>query len=255
MQLSIENLRAGYGKNTILSDLSLTLPAGKITALLGPNGCGKSTLLKCFSRLLTPSSGSIWLDNYPISALSSRELARQLALLPQQHVAPEGIRVCELVGYGRSPWLNLWGRLSADDKRKVEQAMRDTQIADLADKLVSELSGGQRQRAFLAMVLAQQTPLLLLDEPTTYLDINHQVELMALLRRQNQQGKTLVAVLHDLNQASRYCDNLVMMRQGKVIVQGTPEEVMTPELLAETFQIDAQIHREPISGRPMCIVK
>ncbi|KAB8307625.1 iron complex transport system ATP-binding protein [Rahnella sp. BIGb0603] len=255
MQLSAENLYAGYGNKSILNGLSVTLPAGKITALIGPNGCGKSTLLKCFSRLLTPESGTLRLQGDDISRLHGRALARKLALLPQQHVAPEGIRVRELVGYGRSPWLNLWGRLGEQDHARVSRAMQETNIGDLAEKLVSELSGGQRQRVFLAMVLAQDTPLVLLDEPTTYLDISHQVELMNLLRRQNQQGKTVVAVLHDLNQASRYCDYLVMMAAGKIVAQGSPEAVMTPALLAQVFDIDAQIHPEPVSGMPMCIVK
>ncbi|WP_208952283.1 Fe(3+) dicitrate ABC transporter ATP-binding protein FecE [Rahnella sp. ChDrAdgB13] len=255
MQLSAENLYAGYGNKSILNGLSVTLPAGKITALIGPNGCGKSTLLKCFSRLLTPESGTLRLQGDDISRLQGRALARKLALLPQQHVAPEGIRVRELVGYGRSPWLNLWGRLGELDHARVSRAMQETNIGDLAEKLVSELSGGQRQRVFLAMVLAQDTPLVLLDEPTTYLDISHQVELMNLLRRQNQQGKTVVAVLHDLNQASRYCDYLVMMAAGKIVAQGSPEAVMTPALLAQVFDIDAQIHPEPVSGMPMCIVK
>ncbi|MFF6012935.1 Fe(3+) dicitrate ABC transporter ATP-binding protein FecE [Rahnella sp. R3(2024)] len=255
MQLSADNLTAGYGKKNILNGLTLTLPAGKITALIGPNGCGKSTLLKCFSRLLTPASGTLLLGGEALSALPGRQLARKLALLPQQHSAPEGISVRELVGYGRSPWLNMWGRLGQQDKAAVERAMQETNITDLAEKRVSELSGGQRQRAFLAMVLAQDTPLMLLDEPTTYLDISHQVELMNLLRSQNQQGKTLVAVLHDLNQASRYCDYLVMMVAGNIIAQGTPEQVMTPALLSQVFDIDAQIYPEPASGKPMCIVR
>lgn len=255
MQLSADNLTAGYGKKNILNGLSLTLPAGKITALIGPNGCGKSTLLKCFSRLLTPASGTLYLGGEALSALPGRQLARKLALLPQQHSAPEGISVRELVGYGRSPWLNMWGRLGQQDKAAVERAMQETNITDFAEKRVSELSGGQRQRAFLAMVLAQDTPLMLLDEPTTYLDISHQVELMNLLRSQNQQGKTLVAVLHDLNQASRYCDYLVMMVAGNIIAQGIPEEVMTPALLSQVFDINAQIYPEPASGKPMCIVR
>ena len=255
MQLSAENLTAGYGNNNILDGLSLCLPSGKITALIGPNGCGKSTLLKCFSRLLTPASGTLCLGGEDLSTLHRRQLARKLALLPQQHSAPEGISVRELVGYGRSPWLNLWGRLGGEDKSKIERAMQETNISHLAEKRVSELSGGQRQRVFLAMVLAQDTPLMLLDEPTTYLDISHQVELMNLLRSQNQQGKTVVTVLHDLNQASRYCDYLVMMAAGKIIAQGTPEEVMTPAILAQVFDIDAQIYPEPVSGKPMCTVR
>lgn len=255
MLLETEHLTAGYGDKIILDDLTLALPAGKITALIGPNGCGKSTLLKCFSRLLTPRSGRLTLDGQALSALSPRQLARKLALLPQQQLTPEGIGVEELVAYGRSPWLNLWGRLGADDRQWVRQAMKKTGIEALARRRVSELSGGQRQRAFLAMALAQNTPTLLLDEPTTWLDINHQVELMKLLQRLNREGKTLLAVLHDLNQASRYCDHIVMLSQGKLIAQGAPHEVMTPELLAGVFHIDAEIHRDPVSGRPMCVVR
>ena len=208
MRLRTENLTVSYGAQTVLDGLSLALPAGKITALLGPNGCGKSTLLNCFSRLLTPDSGEILLDEKPIAGFSARQLARRLALLPQHHLSPEGITVRELVSYGRSPWLSLWGRLSAEDNERVNVAMSQTRTRNLADRRLTQLSGGQRQRAFLAMVLAQDTPLILLDEPTTYLDINHQVELMRLMVELKRQGKTVVTVLHDLNQASRYCDHL-----------------------------------------------
>ncbi|MDY4387510.1 Fe(3+) dicitrate ABC transporter ATP-binding protein FecE [Pectobacterium aroidearum] len=255
MELTTQNLTAGYGDKRILDELSLSLPAGKITALLGPNGCGKSTLLKCFAKLLTPESGAIELNGKPLSAFSARQLSRHLALLPQQHLTPEGITVRDLVAYGRSPWLSLWGRLSQDDRQRVQRAMEKTHIVDLADKRLTDLSGGQRQRAFLAMLLAQDTPVVLLDEPTTYLDINHQVELMKLLRELNQAGKTVVTVLHDLNQASRYCDHLVMLADGRVMAQGSPHEVMTPALLQQVFSIDAEIHAEPISGQPMCVVR
>ncbi|KQN64542.1 MULTISPECIES: Fe(3+) dicitrate ABC transporter ATP-binding protein FecE [unclassified Erwinia] len=254
-QLTVSGLRAGYGSTPILHDLSLTLPAGRITALLGPNGCGKSTLLRCLAGLLTPRAGEIRLNDTPLSHITPRQLGRQLALLPQQPVTPEGITVAELVGYGRSPWLNLFGRLSGLDRQQVAAAMAETQVDGLADRQVSELSGGQRQRVFLAMALAQQTPLLLLDEPTTYLDINHQVELMALLHRQQQQGKTVVTVLHDLNQASRYCDHLVLMAAGRIVASGSPRQVMTPDLLRSVFSIDAEIHPDPISARPMCVVR
>ncbi|AXG49301.1 MULTISPECIES: Fe(3+) dicitrate ABC transporter ATP-binding protein FecE [Photorhabdus] len=254
MQLATEKLSAGYGEKRILNDLSLTLPTGKITALLGPNGCGKSTLLKCFSRLLTPLSGKITIDSEPLTHFSSRKLAKHLALLPQHPLTPEGIAVHELVAYGRSPWLTFWGRLAPHDRHLIQQAMEKTQISHLADKCVTDLSGGQRQRAFLAMVLAQDTPVVLLDEPTTYLDINHQVELMKLLRELNNEGKTVVTVLHDLNQASRYCDHLVLLSQGQVVAQGSPEEVMTPKLLQRVFSIEAEIHPEPVSGKPMCVV-
>ncbi|MBA0162746.1 Fe(3+) dicitrate ABC transporter ATP-binding protein FecE [Pectobacterium versatile] len=255
MELTTQNLTAGYGDKRILDGLSLSLPAGKITALLGPNGCGKSTLLKCFAKLLTPESGTIQLNGKPLSAFSARQLSRHLALLPQQHLTPEGITVRDMVAYGRSPWLSLWGRLSPDDRQRVQLAMEKTHIVDLADKRLTDLSGGQRQRAFLAMLLAQDTPVVLLDEPTTYLDINHQVELMKLLRELNQAGKTVVTVLHDLNQASRYCDHLVMLADGRVMAQGSPHEVMKPELLQRVFSIDAEIHAEPVSGQPMCVVR
>ncbi|KDT83969.1 ABC transporter family protein [Escherichia coli 3-475-03_S1_C1] len=255
MRLRTENLTVSYGAQTVLDGLSLALPAGKITALLGPNGCGKSTLLNCFSRLLTPDSGEILLDEKPIAGFSARQLARRLALLPQHHLSPEGITVRELVSYGRSPWLSLWGRLSAEDNERVNVAMSQTRTRNLADRRLTQLSGGQRQRAFLAMVLAQDTPLILLDEPTTYLDINHQVELMRLMVELKRQGKTVVTVLHDLNQASRYCDHLVVLASGRVMAQGAPEAVMKPELLKMVFSVEAEIHPEPVSGRPMCVVK
>ena len=255
MRLRTENLTVSYGAQTVLDGLSLALPAGKITALLGPNGCGKSTLLNCFSRLLTPDSGEILLDEKPIAGFSARQLARRLALLPQHHLSPEGITVRELVSYGRSPWLSLWGRLSAEDNERVNVAMSQTRTRNLADRRLTQLSGGQRQRAFLAMVLAQDTPLILLDEPTTYLDINHQVELMRLMVELKRQGKTVVTVLHDLNQASRYCDHLVVLASGRVMAQGAPEAVMKPELLKTVFSVEAAIHPEPVSGRPMCVVK
>ncbi|GKW31996.1 Fe(3+) dicitrate transport ATP-binding protein FecE [Pectobacterium carotovorum subsp. carotovorum] len=255
MELTTQNLTAGYGDKRILDGLSLSLPAGKITALLGPNGCGKSTLLKCFAKLLTPESGTIQLNGKSLSTFSARQLSRHLALLPQQHLTPEGITVRDMVAYGRSPWLSLWGRLSPDDRQRVQLAMEKTHIVNLADKRLTDLSGGQRQRAFLAMLLAQDTPVVLLDEPTTYLDINHQVELMKLLRELNQAGKTVVTVLHDLNQASRYCDHLVMLADGRVMAEGSPHEVMKPELLQRVFSIDAEIHAEPVSGQPMCVVR
>lgn len=254
MRLQTKNLTVSYGTQKVLDDLSLSLPQGKITALLGPNGCGKSTLLNCFSRLLAPKSGMVVLEGKPINDYSSRQLARCLALLPQHHLTPEGITVRELVSYGRSPWQSLWGRLSSEDHARVNVAMNQTQTHQLADRRLTELSGGQRQRAFLAMVLAQDTPLVLLDEPTTYLDINHQVELMGLMGGLKDQGKTVVAVLHDLNQASRYCDHLVVLANGKVVAQGEPGAVMTPELLRTVFHVEAEIHPEPMSGRPMCVV-
>lgn len=255
MTLRTENLTVSYGTDKVLNDVSLSLPTGKITALIGPNGCGKSTLLNCFSRLLMPQSGTVFLGDNPINMLSSRQLARRLSLLPQHHLTPEGITVQELVSYGRNPWLSLWGHLSAEDNARVNVAMNQTRINHLAVRRLTELSGGQRQRAFLAMVLAQNTPVVLLDEPTTYLDINHQVDLMRLMGELRTQGKTVVAVLHDLNQASRYCDQLVVMANGHVMAQGTPEEVMTPGLLRTVFSVEEEIHPEPVSGRPMCLMR
>ncbi|SFU79452.1 Fe(3+) dicitrate ABC transporter ATP-binding protein FecE [Xenorhabdus koppenhoeferi] len=254
MKLHIDNLTIGYNNRPVLDALSLVLPPGKITALLGPNGCGKSTLLKCISRQLATKPGTILLNNQPITTFSSRQLSRCIALLPQHHLTPEGITVRELVSYGRSPWLSLWGRLSVEDKMRVEVAMEKTDMEHMAQWRLTDLSGGQRQRAFLAMMLAQDTPVVLLDEPTTYLDINHQVELMRLMGELKTQGKTVVAVLHDLNQASRWCDHLVVLADGKVMAQGTPEVVIQPELLRTVFSVEAEIHPEPVSGRPMCVV-
>lgn len=254
MNVRTDRLTAGYGATSVLKDISLVLPSEKITALLGPNGCGKSTLLKCFSRLLAPQSGHIWLDEKPMASFHARQLSRRLALLPQHHMIPEGITVRELVAYGRSPWLPLWGRLSKHDNMMIDAAMAKTHTASLASSQLTRLSGGQRQRAFLAMMLAQDTPIVLLDEPTTWLDINHQVELMGLMQALRDSGKTVITVLHDLNQASRYCDNLVVLASGRIAAQGTPQEVMTPALLREVFSVEAEIHPDPVSGRPMCVI-
>ncbi|MGK3125993.1 Fe(3+) dicitrate ABC transporter ATP-binding protein FecE [Candidatus Pantoea formicae] len=253
MSLITRDLCAGYGSKRILHHIDVAIPAGKITALLGPNGCGKSTLLKCFARLLPPQQGEIQLADHRLSALSSRQLAQQLALLPQQHLTPEGISVEELVSYGRSPWLPFWGRLSSHDKAQVRTAMDRMEIAALSHQRVSALSGGQRQRVFLAMLLAQDTPLVLLDEPTTWLDINHQVELMKLMGELKAQGKTVITVLHDLNQASRYADNLLLLKDGKIVTQGAPVEVLTPQRLREVFQVEASVIADPLCGAPLCL--
>ena len=178
-----------------------------------------------------------------------------MAFLPQQHLVPEGIKVRELIAYGRSPYLNLWGKLSQKDEELVTWAMDQTQTVELAEQLVSDLSGGQQQRVFLAMTLAQDAELVLLDEPTTYLDLNRQAELMGMMRQMQQNGKTVITVLHDLNQACRYCDHLIVMKKGAVMAQGTPDEVMTEELLKEVFDLDVEIHRDPIADSPMFIIK
>ncbi|WP_271274515.1 Fe(3+) dicitrate ABC transporter ATP-binding protein FecE [Aliamphritea hakodatensis] len=248
--LSINNLSFTYGNRPVLQDLNLDIPQGKITALIGPNGCGKSTLLKCIARILQPQQGDITLQGDSVHRQDTRQLSQKMALLPQAPVTPEGISVKNLVGYGRAPWGNRWGRLSTGDKEIVAQALAETGLSDQAGQTVAELSGGQRQRAWIAMILAQQTDLVLLDEPTTWLDIAHQVELLQLMRKLNKQGKTVVVVLHDLNQACRYCDELVVLREGRLQAQGAPSEVFTRKLLEDTFSLSAEIHPDPVSGTP-----
>lgn len=255
MPLTITHLQNGYGQTRILKELSTVIPEGKITALIGPNGCGKSTLLKTIARLLPPQGGSIQLDGQCIYRLPAKAFARHLALLPQHHIVPEGISVRTLVGYGRSPYLNLWGRLGKQDHIIVDAVMAATHTDILADKRVDELSGGQQQRAFLAMALAQQTPYLLLDEPTTYLDLNHQIALMDMMRAEQQKGVTVITVLHDLNQAARYCDHLIVLKKGQIVAEGHPQDVMTHQLLADVFAVNAAPYTCPVSGKPMCIVK
>ncbi|MGB2079018.1 MAG: Fe(3+) dicitrate ABC transporter ATP-binding protein FecE [Vibrio sp.] len=255
MALITENVSIGYDKLPIVKAVDLVIPQGKITALIGPNGCGKSTLLKGLSRILKPQSGNILWQGEPLMNVSSRDLAQQLALLPQSQHTPDGISVREAVSYGRSPYTGFWGQLSNEDKAIVERALEMAGVDELAQRLLVELSGGQKQRVWLAMTLAQDTDYILLDEPTTYLDINHQVELMKLMRRLNQEGKTLVTVLHDINQACRYCDHLIVMKSGEIICEGDPNTVITSKLLADVFELDAQIYPDPISGTPMCVVR
>ncbi len=255
MSLSTHQLKVGYQDKTIIKDISLTIPDGKVVALLGPNGCGKSTLLKAMARILTPKSGEVLWQEENLHKLPSRWLAKHLALLPQTQPIPEGVTVKDLVAYGRSPYTGFWGRLSRHDHELITQAMQQVGVEALAEQRVSELSGGQRQRVWLAMTLAQDTPYLLLDEPTTYMDLSHQVELMQLLRQLNNAGKTVITVLHDINQAARYCDHLIVMQAGAIVTQGTPEEVLTTELLSTVFNVDTQIHKDPIANTPMCIVK
>ncbi|SBS40284.1 putative siderophore transport system ATP-binding protein YusV [Marinomonas spartinae] len=255
MSLSTHNVCVGYHGKTIVNQVSLTIPEGKMVALLGPNGCGKSTLLKAMARILTPITGEVQWCGKNLHQMPSKGLAKQLALLPQTQPIPEGIKVKDLIAYGRSPYTGFWGKLTKDDHTIVDKVMQETGVTSLAEQLVSELSGGQRQRVWLAMTLAQDTPYLLLDEPTTYMDLNHQVELMHLLRQLNLSGKTIVTVLHDINQAARYCDHLIVMKQGQINTQGTPEAVLTKDMLRTVFDLNAQIHRDPIANTPMCIVE
>lgn len=251
--LSIENLTVSYGDKVILNELNLQIPKGKITALIGPNGCGKSTLLKTVARILSPKQGQILLQGESLHKQDTRQVARKLALLPQAPITPEGVTIRELVGYGRAPWGSRWGRLSDEDRTIVQHALEQVGLLELADRPATDLSGGQRQRAWIAMILAQKTDLVLLDEPTTWLDIAHQIELLKLMRELNLQGKTIVVVLHDLNQACRYCDELVVLKQGAVQQQGTPEQVLTQKLVEEVFDLCAEIHPDPVAGSPTLV--
>lgn len=255
MSLSTHNVSVGYNGKAIVKNVNLTLPEGKIIALLGPNGCGKSTLLKSMARILTPLEGEIHWQGNNLHTLPSRHLATQLALLPQTQPIPEGITVKDLVAYGRSPYTGFWGRLTPEDKRLIDKSMDSVGVSELKEQLVSELSGGQRQRVWLAMTLAQDTPYLLLDEPTTYMDLSHQVELMSLFKTLNEAGKTIITVLHDINQAARYCNHLVVMKAGEIITQGEPKDVLTQNMLKDVFSLQAQIHQDPVSHTPMCVVE
>jgi iron complex transport system ATP-binding protein len=253
-RLIAEHLTAGYGDAAILRDLDLAVAPGRITAIVGANACGKSTLLRSLSRLLAPAQGQVTLDGRAIHRIPARELARTLGLLPQSPIAPEGIAVAELVGRGRHPHHGLMTRWSAEDDRAVAAALDATQTAELAERPVDELSGGQRQRVWIAMALAQQTGILLLDEPTTFLDVSHQVEVLDLLVDLNMtRGTTIVMVLHDLNLAARYADLLVAMREGRLYASGPPEEVLTAGTLRAVFGLDSRVVTDPISGKPMML--
>lgn len=242
-----------YQTRVVSQNLSLAIPDGSFTAIVGPNACGKSTLLRALARLLVPDSGQVVLDGKAIHSLPSREVARQLGLLPQSPVAPDGLSVAELVARGRFPHQGFLQQWSPEDERAVRAALEATGTLPLAARPVAELSGGQRQRVWIAMVLAQETGILLLDEPTTYLDIVHQVELLELLAGLNMQGRTVVAVLHELNLACRYASHLVAMREGAVLAEGAPEAIVTEALMREVFGLEALVQPDPLTGRPMVI--
>lgn len=252
--LTTSHLSLAYDNASIIHDLSLVIPGGKMTVLVGPNGCGKSTLLRGISRLLKPRGGSVILDGQNIWTLPTKELAKRLGILPQGPVAPEGLTVHELVAQGRYPhqsWLQQW---SAEDERITREALEITRVADFADRPVDTLSGGQRQRAWIAMTLAQDSDLILLDEPTTFLDLAYQIEVLDLLRDLNaERGKTIVMVLHDLNHACRYADVLVAVRDGHIAAQGAPEAVVTETMVREVFGIDCRIIPDPITHTPLVV--
>ena len=254
LRLEVESIRVGYENKTIVHDLSLQIPDGKITTIIGSNGCGKSTLLKAITRILKHESGQVILDGQNISKMNTKELAKELAILPQSPESAHGLTVEELVSYGRFPYQKGFGNLSQKDKEVIDWALQVTKTEDFRLQSVDALSGGQRQRVWIAMSLAQETDIIFLDEPTTYLDMAHQLEVLELLYKLNEeQGRTIVMVLHDLNQAARFSDYIVALSQGELVKFGTAEEVMVPEVLKKVFNIDAVIGQDPRTNKPMCI--
>jgi iron complex transport system ATP-binding protein len=253
-RLAAEDLSLGYDGRPVIEGLSVVIPEGRVTVIVGANACGKSTLLRGLARLLRPWAGQVLLDGHDIRRLPTRDVATKLGILPQQPIAPEGITVADLVGRGRHPHQRWFRQFSTDDEAAVTAALRATSTADLADRSVDDLSGGQRQRVWIAMALAQGTPLLLLDEPTTFLDLAHQVEVLDLLAELNQiEGRTVVLVLHDLNLACRYADHLIAMQAGAIVAQGRPGDVVTPALVAAVFDLDAHVVPDPLTGTPLVL--
>lgn len=249
-----EALSLSYGTMTVLPDLSIGVEAGRVTSLVGRNGCGKSTLLRCIGRLLPATSGSIVLDGKAIAGYAPKELARRMAMLPQGPTAPEGMTVHDLVEKGRYPHRGLLGTSSEHDRERIEWALEQTGMAELADRPLERLSGGQRQRAWIAMALAQDTSTILLDEPTTYLDVAYQLELMELLRRLNaEHGTTILMVLHDLNQAAAFSDRLIALRAGELYAVGSPQEVLTVQMVRDVFGLHADVIADPRTGSPLCL--
>lgn len=249
--LHVKDVSVGYGERTVLDTLNVDIKRGAVTSIVGPNGCGKSTLLRTMSRLLNPTKGEIVLDGKSIHDIPTRKLATQLGLLPQTPIAPDGIVVADLVGRGRTPHQGILGRWSQQDYDIVAEALETTGISDLAERSIDELSGGQRQRVWIAMALAQRTDTLLLDEPTTYLDVKHQLDVLDLLTELNRdRGTTIVMVLHDLNLAARYSNELVAVSGGKVFAHGHPRDVITKENVKSVFGIDSVIITDPVSDQP-----
>ncbi|MFJ6567447.1 ABC transporter ATP-binding protein [Streptomyces sp. NPDC091292] len=253
-ELRARGLQLAYDGRPVVEDLDLTVPTGRITAIVGANACGKSTLLRALARLLTPRQGTVELDGTTLRSVPTRELARKLGILPQTPTAPEGLTVVDLVGRGRSPHQTWWRQWSADDEEAVHAALAATGLTGLADRPVDELSGGQRQRAWIAMAVAQGTPVLLLDEPTTYLDLAHQIDVLDLITDLNRrEGRTVVMVLHDLNQACRYADHVIAMKAGRIVAEGPPADVVTEATVEDVFDLRCRITPDPVSGTPMVI--
>ena len=252
-RLRVEAATIGYDKRTISENLSVAIPDKSFTVIVGPNACGKSTLLRGLSRLLKPTKGHVVLDGADIHSYKAKEVAKRIGLLPQSSIAPEGIRVADLVARGRHPHQKLFQQWTETDEKAVLEAMDATGVTTLSGRLVDELSGGQRQRVWIAMALAQQTDILLLDEPTTYLDITYQIELLELFTDLNLAGHTLVAVLHDLNHAARYATHLIAMRGGKIMAEGAPTDIVTADLVEEVFGLKCVVVPDPIVGTPQVV--
>ncbi|MGI5467983.1 ABC transporter ATP-binding protein [Streptomyces sp. CA-132043] len=253
-RLAAQNVTLAYDQRVIAENLSVDIPDNSFTVIVGPNACGKSTLLRALSRMLKPQAGSVLLDGSAISSQPAKKVARTLGLLPQSSIAPDGITVADLVSRGRYPHQGLLRQWSEEDERIVQESMDATGVGELGERYVDELSGGQRQRVWIAMALAQQTPLLLLDEPTTYLDIQHQIEVLDLCAQlHEEQGRTLVAVLHDLNHAARYASHIIAMRDGEVVAEGAPAEVVTADLIERVFRLKCQIIDDPETGTPLIV--
>ncbi|GGF31452.1 putative siderophore transport system ATP-binding protein YusV [Halobacillus andaensis] len=252
--LLANNLTLGYGDQVIIDSLDIQIPKGKVTVLIGGNGCGKSTLLRSLARLLKPKSGEVILDSADISKMRTKDVAKKMAILPQSPTTPEGLTVYQLVKQGRYPYQSWAKRWSVEDEEAVTKALHDTNLTELKDRSVDSLSGGQRQRAWIAMTLAQNTDLILLDEPTTYLDMTHQIDILDLLFDLNQDnGRTVVMVLHDINLACRYADHIVAVKDKEVYAQGKPEEVVTCDLMQHVFEMNCDVRQDPLFGTPMCI--
>ncbi|MBD2871733.1 ABC transporter ATP-binding protein [Paenibacillus arenilitoris] len=254
IRLTTSSLDIAYDDRLIVQNLNIAIPQGKITALVGSNGSGKSTILKTMARIMNPAGGSVLLDGKSIHKQSTKDVAKQLAILPQNPTAPDGLTVSELVSYGRFPYQKGFGSMSKDDRQIVQWAIEATGMMEFADRPVDQLSGGQRQRAWIAMALAQETDILFLDEPTTFLDMAHQLEVLHLLQKLNEvNNRTVVMVVHDLNHAARYAHHMIAIKKGSVVGEGSPIEVITPEIMREVFNIEADIVADPRTGVPLCL--